>query len=97
MDQQAWLQWVKICIFQPKKKTILNFRIPSLYYKPMDGEEYICSGPDNHGLHKCKGDILKINEYSSWKLKPFRFTCIQRRVCGMQSDSTGKRQIQRMC
>ena len=29
--------------------------IPSLYYKPADGGEYICSGPDNQGIHKCSG------------------------------------------
>ena len=46
--------------------------IPALYYKPSDGQEYICSGPDNHGIHKCSGFLLSGSFW--WFLKQLQ-TC----------------------
>ena len=45
------------------KHQYFAFRIPALYYKPSDGQEYICSGPDNHGIHKCSGFLLDIRKF----------------------------------
>ena len=64
MDKQTRIQRVRIILSIVSANLVVTlidlfninfFSIPSLYYKPNDGGEFICSGPDNHGLHKCSG------------------------------------------